>query len=427
MQVRRVIRGWALTVVVGALVLAVVGCGPAQDEADVDFHEWSSGPDFQEGTAEGTAVDGDSVRIGDPHGTVLHPSPDGGEREYDFARWTSPVHPLDFGATQLVGSWNASTPPGTWVQVEMRGRTASGADTGWYVLGQWASGDADIKRTSVGGQSDTNGSVDVDTFTASPGAELSGYQLRVTLHRATGTSASPSVSLLGAMASAIPDRFEVPASGAGGAWGIELPVPRYSQNIHKGHFPQFGGGGEAWCSPTSAEMVVEYWGKRPSEQDLAWIGPNHPDPVVDHAARQTFDYAYDGTGNWSFNAAYAASYGLEARITRLRSLADAEQYIRSGIPLITSQSFRADELDGAGYGTEGHLMVIVGFTEDGDVIANDPASSDDAAVRNVYPRKQFENVWLRTKRYDADGKEAGGSGGIAYVINPAGFPDRPAL
>ena len=64
-----------------------------------------------------------------------------------------------------------------------------------------------------------------------------------------------------------------------------------------------------------------------------------------------------------------------------------------------SQSFLASELDGANYGTSGHLFVVVGFTADGDVIVNDPASSSNDVVRNVYKREQFEQIWLRTKRY----------------------------
>jgi hypothetical protein len=65
-------------------------------------------------------------------------------------------------------------------------------------------------------------------------------------------------------------------------------------------------------------------------------------------------------------------------------------------------------------------MVVVGFTEDGDVIANDPASSSNDEVRNVYKREQFENIWLRTKRYTASGNVASGPGGIAYIITPVG-------
>ena len=66
-------------------------------------------------------------------------------------------------------------------------------------------------------------------------------------------------------------------------------------------------------------------------------------------------------------------------------------------------------------------MVIVGFTKTGDVIANDPASNDDPAVRNVYKRSQFENVWLRTERPLPDGGVGGGSGGVVYIVTPHGM------
>jgi hypothetical protein len=55
------------------------------------------------------------------------------------------------------------------------------------------------------------------------------------------------------------------------------------------------------------------------------------------------------------------------------------------------------------------------------VIANDPASSSDEAVRNVYRRDQFETIWLRTKRINTSGNVASGSGGVAYIITPPGM------
>jgi hypothetical protein len=408
--------------VVGAAVAVVV---PAtvhaeRDSAPVSFHQWRSPLEFLLGRNEGTLPElRGGVRMVRPVGTVEHTEPLlGTTRTYEFARWTSPVFRQGFDATQLVASWNASTPAKTWLTVEMQGRTAAGATTQWYTMGRWAQGDTDIIRTSVPNQEDANGFVDVDTFVAKSGQTLRSYQLRVTLYREAGSHAVPRLSMVGAMTSAIPDRFTVPISPNAGAWGIELPVPRLSQNIHVGEYPNYGGGGEAWCSPTSTEMVAEYWGKRPSAQDMAWIDPSIKDPTVDHAARFIYDKDYDGTGNWPFNTAYAATLGLAGHITRLHSLAELEQYIKAGIPVVTSQSFRADELDGAGYGTSGHLMVIVGFTATGDVIANDPASSSDDAVRNVYRRDQFETIWLRTKRYTASGNLASGSGGVAYIIHP---------
>jgi len=152
------------------------------------------------------------------------------------------------------------------------------------------------------------------------------------------------------------------------------------------------------------------------------VDPSYADPQVCHAARSTYDHQYGGCGNWPFNAAYAATFdGLQGVVTRLASLTEAETLIAAGIPVITSQSFLKTELTGAGYGTSGHLMAIVGFTKDGDVVANDPASPSDEAVRRVYRRREFETVWLRTKRHDADGKVRSGSGGICYLY----FPARP--
>ncbi len=64
------------------------------------------------------------------------------------------------------------------------------------------------------------------------------------------------------MASALPDDKKVPVSAAGPGRGIELAVPTYSQEVHIGHYPQWDDGGEAWCSPTSTAMVVDYWARR---------------------------------------------------------------------------------------------------------------------------------------------------------------------
>jgi hypothetical protein len=222
------------------------------------------------------------------------------------------------------------------------------------------------------------------------------------------------------MGSDIPDRSTVPASAP--ALSRELAVPRYSQEIHKGQYPEYDNGGEAWCSPTSSQMIIEYWGGRLTPEQLSWVDPSYADPQVDHAARYTYDNQYQGCGNWPFNAAYAATFdGIQGVVTRLTSLTDVETLVAAGIPAITSQSFLKTELTGAGYGTSGHLMTVIGFTADGDVIANDPASPSDEAVRRVYLRREFENIWLRTKRYDANGKVRSGTGGVCYLY----FPARP--
>ncbi|WP_030107387.1 C39 family peptidase [Actinoalloteichus caeruleus] len=420
---RRSRRGLAALV---GLTLLTPTATPAQageasrnrQEPVIAYHEWRSAADLTRGELDGTtaAPDGGALVVGTPVGTVDRDGP-GGTRTYEYATWTSPERRDDLAATELVPSWNAVTPAGTWLRVEVRAVTAQGGRTGWYSLGDWASGDSHILRTTVPGQSDSHARVNVDTLVAAGATRFDGYQLRVTLYREAGSDLTPELVMAGAMVSDVPTRSEVPTGPGAGAWGTELAVPRYSQNVHRGKYPEYGGGGEVWCSPTSTTMLLEYWGVGPTEEDLSWIEDGYVDPQVAHAARHTYDHDYAGAGNWPFNTAYAAHFGLRAHVTRLASITELEEHIMAGIPVITSVSFRADELDGAGYGTNGHLFVVVGFDDEGNVIVNDPASTDNEAVRRVYDRDQFNTVWLRTQR-----EGGSGPGGIAYVIRDADTP-----
>ncbi|MFD5115349.1 peptidase C39 family protein [Streptomyces sp. NPDC058391] len=429
---RRTVLAAALAAAAGAGAVsaapaAAAPSAPARATPLVDNAFWTSYADWRSGTARGTlAVSGarPALVIGTPAGRTDYADPHTGKSAtWEYATWTSPLHRSAVPATEVIASWNAETPAGTWLQIELSGRYSDNTATPWYVMGRWTSGDGDgdIRRTSVDDQTDGRSSIWTDTFSvddAASGLRLASHQLRLTLYRKPGTRLTPVVHRAGAMASDIPDRFTVPASTPGLA--RELTVPRYSQNVHAGQYPEYDNGGEAWCSPTSSQMIIEYWGRKPTAADLAWVNPAFADPQVCHAARFTFDYQYDGCGNWPFNAAYAATYrDMSAAVTRLGSLTDVETLIRAGIPVITSQSFLKEELTGAGYGTSGHLMTVIGFTAGGDVIANDPASPDNPAVRRVYRRSEWETIWLRTKRHNAAGAVVSGTGGVCYVYWPA--------
>jgi hypothetical protein len=409
--------------ILGAVVLSA-GALPSEavkvsPDRQIAYRTWTSSADFLAGQQSGTAVADGALTFGTSTGTTSYVDPfgDGSAKSYDQTSWTSPTVSTGFGLTELVASWNASTPPGTWVEVSMAGTTNLGTTTKWYVLGRWSSGDdtaaGDIHRTSLPTQGDANGSVAVDTFQSATGQWLDRWQLKVTLYRLSGTTQSPVVRSVGAMASRLPSDKKVAVSPLGGAEGMVLDVPTYSQETHIGQYPQWDGGGEAWCSATSTAMVLDYWGAGPTAAETAWVDPSYSDPQVDHSARSVFDYAYDGAGNWPFNTAYAGTRGLDAFVTRLRSLTEAEQFIKAGIPLVASLSFKKSDLPGAGYGTNGHLMVIVGFDQSGNVVVNDPAShliASNDQVRTTYDREAFENAWVPH------------SGGLVYVIRPEGTP-----
>ena len=161
-----------------------------------------------------------------------------------------------------------------------------------------------------------------------------------------------------------------------------LDVPAYSQYVVDGV--------RTWCSPTSLAMVNAFHG----------VGAG-----VEETARAVMDRAYNGTGNWAFNVAYSGSLGLRAVVAYLSNLDHAQRLIERNLPVVLSYSWRDGELPGAPLEhSDGHLVVLCGFTASGDCAINDPAAP---GVRVVYSRAAIEALWQRND-------------GIAYVIAPVG-------
>jgi len=323
-----------------------------------------------------------------------------------------------FTFTELVPTWHADTPGSSWIEVSARVRVGAG-ETGqprwsrWLVIARWADHDDELHATSVPGEATGEANVVTDTVRVA-GRVADAWQLRFGL-MAPADAGGPIVSYVGAMASDV-------ATGTAGLDGPTgrlldrvLAVPTLSQRVHSGHYPRWGGGGDTWCSPTSIAMVLAYWGVGPDPDSLTWVEPGYPDRPVYHAVRHCWDHAYEGAGNWSFNVAYAARFGLDAFVTRLRGLDEAASFIDAGIPLIASLRVDPVELPGSEYTSAGHLMVLAGFTPNGDVVVNDPAAKDLGTLRRVYPRAQFDRAW------------AAGSGRIVYVVKPPDvpLPQRP--
>jgi hypothetical protein len=406
----RALRTLLVTVVLVSMssLAAVAPASAKSASRDITFTRWQ-GPAMSAGKSRGTVVGDAGVAFGTRTGKRRYAG-----RDYERARWTAPWQTSPFGFTELVASWQAKTPGDSWIEVEVRGRNDKGVTSSWDVLGRWTSGDRFVKRTTDSPQGDDLASVNVDTWKVKGSGGLVSWQLRLSLYRKAGT-AGPTVASLGAMASRLPGGSTVATSKAGPGVGIVLDVPSYSQMAHSGHFPKWGGGGEAWCSPTSTSMVLGYYDALPPRSAYRFVPAGHPAPFVDYAARRTYDTAYEGTGNWPFNTAYAAPLAGDAFVTRLRSLREAEAFIGAGIPLVASISWGRGELDGAHVSaSDGHLVVIVGFTAGGDVVTNDPAAPTARGVRTTYDRGQFENAWLPT------------SGGLVYVIHDADHPLPPA-
>jgi hypothetical protein len=256
---------------------------------------------------------------------------------------------------ELIVSWNAEAPSGTFLKVEASA-ISSRHTTKFYNLANWSLDNKAFPRSSVRNQNDTDGSVHTDTLALTQSADAT--QIRITLGGAHG--AQPILNFLGASFSNTKAQPAVlPPNHA--AWGKIIPTPERSQHGYPG--------ANGWCAPSALSMELAYWSEFLNRPELNLSVPQIADAV--------YDTNYDGTGNWVFNTALAGSFaGMKSCVTRFDDLAEVEDWIAAGIPVVLSA--RWDWLrPGRPLDSAGHLIVCIGFTESGDVIANDPAAHLD--------------------------------------------------
>jgi hypothetical protein len=283
----------------------------------------------------------------------------------------SPVIKAPMAWNELVVSWNVAAVKGGALKVEARGIYPD-HETKFFTLGVWSPAG---ERHSVGGQKDADGNVKTDTWIATrPGADA---QLRLTL-----SGARTNLKFLGL--SFLNSRVEAaPLAAHRAAWGKIIATTERSQH---GYAQEKG-----WCSPTSLSMVLTRWSEvlRRPEMNLD----------VPEVAKAVFDSTFDGTGNWPFNTAFAGSFeGMRAYVTRLSDIAELEEWIDAGIPVIISAPWHLLSPGRRNTG-EGHVVVCIGFTEDGDVVINDPGTNLQKGqhVRHVYRREDVIKAWQASK------------------------------
>jgi hypothetical protein len=291
----------------------------------------------------------------------------GGGLTASSGHWTSPVYDQAGPFNWAIASWNGT---GESLEVEIRVATPAGWSP-WFSYGAWLpAGDRQsrTKQTAPG-----VGSLDTDTLSLEH--PVRAWQCRVTLKNFT----LKRLWLCHAVRSHRAD--EAPHTAA---WGVDLPVPGRSQMIYPG--------GNVWCSPTSLAMVMAFYG----------VTESIPEQVVPGV----YDSIYDGHGNWAFNVAYLGARGFTAWVDRFPGFSDLEREIAAGRPVIASVAYSREWLPNAVYPkTGGHLLVVRGFTAEGDVIVNDPAADTDEGVHVVYQRELFRRAWLDR-------------GGVVYRMHP---------
>ena len=300
------------------------------------------------------------------------------DEKTDFVTLTSPLFNAPIPFDEAVFSWNVESPGETGIEVQVQAQIGEHLSK-WYHMGKWALGNSLYPRESVKNQKDSDGNVETDTLVLHEPSEK--YRLQIAL-KPDAKGDLPKLNFIGV--SFLHSKEQLPSlEPFTKAWGKEIVVPGKPQSGYPG--------ASGWCSPTSTDMALAFWSSRLIRPEL-----DLPVPNVAHAI---FDAVYDGTGNWSFNVAFAGSFPkMRAYVSRFSDIRELEQWSEAGLPVVVSVSY--DLLRGKAVDNDpGHLMVCDGFTETGDIVLNDPAHHPEKGepCRKIFPRANFLKGWKRSQ------------------------------
>jgi hypothetical protein len=262
-------------------------------------------------------------------------------------------------ATSAVVSWNTTAPHG---RIDLAIYRADGAVSDWL---PYAAFDANGRRSLDGG--DDVARIQTDIVRSS--VPITAIEVRSDA------------------------RFEMIAVSTP-VYGPQPPAITHTQSLNVRPISQYlltHPQQRGWCSPAAFAMLLDFWGVH---VDVAEI------------AGAVYDDTYAGTGNWTFNTAFAAQCGLRGAVVHLSGVDHAAAFIAAGIPLALSIAWKEGDLPGAPLpASSGHLVVLRGFPSAQIAHVNDPAHTE---IATMYLTQKLDTVWRA-------------HGGVAYALVP---PER---
>ncbi len=194
-----------------------------------------------------------------------------------------------------------------------------------------------------------------------------------------------------------PPSATTPSEAVGGAvarldgGGYEIrSVPEYAQRGRDSHSPD----GNSWrpqayCGPTSFQMVMSYWGVNRSRDYWALTHPRTGEEIRSSTARGQIYIRGAGASYQPMVEMAKRSGFANSSIVWNSSIQSLRTAVSQGRPQIVSVQGRISYQNGRSYNTNGHVMVVVGVQGDGDVIINDPATGR----RGVMSSSNFRRIW----------------------------------
>ncbi|MBN1348558.1 C39 family peptidase [candidate division KSB1 bacterium] len=271
-----------------------------------------------------------------------------------FAVQTAP-YPFVIG----LPSWNGTAPADegafrVFIRVPYRSGWSPWLEVGYWKENAWAG----TKSTRYAG-----GYIDIDTVVLYDFATQ--WQFKIEMKRNSADVASPTLSLLSFFTSdeRTTENLDFASIIGDSPDPIFIPTQFLAQREVSSEY------GGRICSPTIVSMILLSYG-------IA------VDPLK--FALDTYDPYYDLFGVWPRVVQNASEYGLQGTVTRYRTWSAARDVLTKGGRI--GMSIGAPLYSG-------HLVMLAGFTENGDPIVHDPARPYDGYA-HVFNKSDLSHAWF---------------------------------
>ena len=291
---------------------------------------------------------------------------DGATQGYMILKPDTSEHPFNRG----LPSWNGTVhDDNTSFLIQMRFPEGSGWSD-WLTVGYWK----DYIWGSYGKTSFSGGYVDIDYVKLNSYSNR--WQFRINMLRKNASEPSPTLYKVSFYVSDTRTTDSIDYDSILNDNPAEIFIPTeffYQYAIDD----EIGG---SICSPTSVSMALRSYDMEVDPYEFA----------VD-----TYDPYHKIFGVWPRAVQNASEKGLEGTVDRYRTWSEAREVLAQGGRIVMSVGRPL---------YAGHLMMLAGFTSNGNPIVHDPARSNGYA--HVFNKSDLSQSWFD-------------KGGIAYTFFPA--------